>query len=123
MRARRQRLHQRKRADVRVGAENAIANGGERLAGIHVAQFVALGQELVDAPEDVVAHHHRDFEPRREPHHFARAGHRIHPAGVGDHRDAALADLRRRAARRAAENRARSPGSGRPAAAFAESTW
>ena len=71
--------------------------GRDRLAGIHVAHLVALGEELVDAPEHVVAQDHRDFQPRRQPHHFARAGHRIHAAGIGDHLDAALAQTRRNA--------------------------
>ena len=64
-----------------------LANACERLAGIHVAHLVALGEEFVDAGEDVVAEHHRDLEPGRDAQHLARAGHRIHAAGIGDHFD------------------------------------
>ena len=112
-----------KRADVGVGAEDAAANGGEGRAGIHVAHLVSLGEELVDAAVDVIAQHHRDLQPRRQPHHFARACQRVDAAGIGDHRDAALADLareprdERRKIARVAEV------ADRPAAAFAESTW
>ena len=96
---------------------------GDGLAGIHVAHLVALGEELVDARIHVVAEHHGDLQAGRQAHHFARAGQRIDAAGIGDHRDAALADLlgdardQRRKIARVAEVR------GRPASAFAGSTW
>ncbi len=123
VRSRRQRLRQRESADVGVGALDAIANFGQRLAGIHIAHFVALGQELVEAGEDVVAEHDGDFQTGRKANHFARAGYGIHAAGIGDDCDAALADARARCARPAAENRAHNRGWGRPASASAESTW
>ena len=64
-----------------------------RLAGVHVAHLVAFGQEVVEAREDVVAEHDRDFEPGRQSTHFARAGDRVDAAGVGDDFDLAFAEL------------------------------
>ena len=52
---------QRERADVGVGALDAIANRRDRLAGIHIGQLVALGEEFVDAPENIVTQHRRDL--------------------------------------------------------------
>ena len=62
---------------------------------IHVAHLVALRKKFVEPRIDVVAQHYRHFQARRQPHHFARAGHRVHPAGIGDHAHAALADMPR----------------------------
>ena len=43
----------------------------------------------------VVAQHDRHLQARRQAHHFARAGQRVDAARIGNHRDAALADLPR----------------------------
>ena len=53
---------------------------------------MAFGEKLVEAREDVVAQHDGHFQTGREAHYFARAGYRVHTAGIGDDGDAALAD-------------------------------
>src|SRR5476651_808361 len=83
--ARGQSLSQRECADIGVGAEDAIANGGDGFAGIHIAHFVTLGNELIEAREDIVAQYHRHLQAGREAHHFAGAGHGVYAAGIGDH--------------------------------------
>ena len=50
-----ERLDDRRHAEVGVGAEHAIADVGERAAGLHVAQRVAAADQLVEPAEDVVA--------------------------------------------------------------------
>ena len=85
-------IGQRERAEVGVRAQHAVADTEEQLAGIEVAQFATLGEQLVDAGEDVVAQHHGDLQLGRKAPHLARAGNRVHAAGVGNHLDAAFAN-------------------------------
>ncbi len=56
-----QGFSQRKRPDVRVRAQDAIANRGQRLARIHVLHRVAGGEKLVELSRYIVAQHNSDF--------------------------------------------------------------
>ena len=62
VRAALERLDDRHRADVRVGGEHAIADGRERLAGVHVGERVSLSDQLVEPGEQIVAGHDADSQ-------------------------------------------------------------
>src|SRR5207247_1387432 len=65
------------------------ADGRQRGAGIHVAELVAFGEQVVEAREDIVAGDDRYFELRRGLQDGTGAGWRIYAAGVGDYCDVA----------------------------------
>ena len=69
----RQRLGERKRAEVRIGAQDALANLRERRARIEIAQLFAASEQLVDTVGEVVAHHHRDLQRRARRRRTSRA--------------------------------------------------
>jgi hypothetical protein len=84
------RLRQGKSADVRVRAQDPIADGPNGLAHVHIAHLVAFGQELVQARKNIISEHHGHLQPGRQPYHLPRAGHRIHSARIRNHRHPAL---------------------------------
>ncbi len=96
-----QRLRDRTRPEINVGALHLRANGGERLARLHVVQLDAARQEIVEPPHDVVARDHRG--PHRDPlppgdlQNRIAASLGIDSAGVGDHADAPLLQIRQHA--------------------------
>jgi hypothetical protein len=69
VRAARECLDDRCRADVGVGREHAVAHRVQRLAGVHVAQLVAGPEQLVEPREQVVAGDdaHTHLPARAEP--------------------------------------------------------
>ena len=103
IRAARERLDDRRRADVRVGRQHAVAHRCERGAGLHVRHLVAGGDELVDAREEIVARHdaHAEFlVVRRAARHLEQgigAAARIHAARVRDYAHAAVEHRREHA--------------------------
>ena len=118
VRAARERLDDRRRADVRVGRQHAVAHRGERLARLHVRERVAAAissssrgsrSSPVTTPMRTCAGH--AALPRHRAHRLG-AGRRIHAAGVGDDAHAALGDRRRARSRSRRRSRARSPSSG-----------
>jgi hypothetical protein len=94
-RALRQRLGDREGPEVDVGARDLRAHVGERRAGVHVAQLLARLEQLVQAPEHVVALDHGDAQAldpvllgQRQEGVLAGVG--VHPAGVRHHLDVLL---------------------------------
>ena len=71
LRAAIQRFHHRRGAEINVRALNSIANGGQRRAGIHVAQLDAARQQLIELRHDVVASDDADLQFSAET-EFAR---------------------------------------------------
>ena len=68
------------------------------LSGAPVSMFrisYAMCQEFVEAAEDIVAQHHRDFQVGRQAADFRGAGDGVDAAGIGDHLDIALFAARR----------------------------
>src|SRR4030095_15478696 len=88
-------LGDRSRAEIDVRARHPIANHRERLAGVHVLQFDALRDQLVEPVHNVVARYDADFDLAREAQLFddlgesGDAGLRIDAAGVGHDLDVA----------------------------------
>ena len=60
-----QRLDNRLGPDVRICREHLVANAGERLAGVHVGEGVAVAQEGVQLVQEVVASDDPDAKPCR----------------------------------------------------------
>ena len=60
-----QRLDDRFGAQVRVGGGHPVADDGERLARLHVAEFVSRREEIVERVHQVVARDHRHPGPAR----------------------------------------------------------
>ena len=91
-----QRLRDREGPQVDIRPRHPLADARQRLAGLHVAQLVAGGEQLVQPGHEVIAGH--DPQPqavahpraRGRPRHLVGASSGIDPAGVGDHPDAAL---------------------------------
>src|SRR5262245_21846544 len=79
----------RSRSEIDVRARHPIANHRERLAGVHVLQFDALRDQLVEPVHNVVARDDADFDLACEAQLFddlgesGDAGLRIDAAGVG----------------------------------------
>ena len=59
------RFDDRRRSDVGVRRLDALPDRGKRLSGLHVAQLVAGGQQLVQPVHQVVAGHHRHAQRSR----------------------------------------------------------
>ena len=91
-----ERLHQPGGADIRICRQHAIANGGERLTGIHVDQRLACRNDRVEIREEIVAEHHRYFHAVAQTEIVCEradgraAGQRIHASRVGDDANAAV---------------------------------
>ena len=84
-----QRVDDGTRAEVRDSEHDAVADGAQVGAGVHVAQLDASGAELVKARGDVVARdrghaHLPQAELARHRAHCRRRRARVHPPGVGD---------------------------------------
>ena len=94
-----QRLDDRFGAEVRVRGGHPVADGGERLARLHVAEFVSRGEEVVERVHQVVARDHRHPGPARQRRvreresEFGPAPLRVHPARVRDHADLLLEEV------------------------------
>ena len=86
-----QRLNERRRAEVGVGREHAVANLAERAARVEVLQVVAPREQAIEPGQEVVARDDADPQlaaeaelPRRRGHRL-RAGARVHAPGVRRH--------------------------------------
>ena len=102
LRALAQRLRHREGPEVDVGALHLRADRGERLAGLHVFQFHAAAQRnRRGAAHDVVArdggHAHFDSLALGDFENRIAASLGIHSAGVGDHANAPLLQIRQHA--------------------------
>ena len=53
--ARVERFRQRERPDVGIGRKDAISNGRDGLAGVHIPHLVTFAEEFVDSIENIVA--------------------------------------------------------------------
>src|SRR5690606_9789083 len=94
-----QRLDDRLRADVGVGALDAAEHVFERAAVVHVAQLVAGAHELLEPVHDVVAADDADLHPTGESfrtrlfEYTVAAGGRIHTARIRNDADVLLDDV------------------------------
>jgi hypothetical protein len=87
------------RAEVGVGAGHPLDHRADRLAGVHVGQRVAGGDQLAEARQQVVALDHPDAdavdaELAGDLEDALAAGPRVQAAGVRQDAHAALLDLR-----------------------------
>src|SRR5690606_1110238 len=86
-------------AEVGVRAHDAVAHGGQRRARLHVLQPDALGQQIVEPVHEVVAGDDGDLEAGDAalagvPDDGLGAGRRVDAAGVRDHLEPLLPDVR-----------------------------
>ena len=97
------------RADVRVGRQHAIANRRQRLARVHVREFVSGGEQFVDAAQQVVACDNANLELAAQPHLFGSSEYgggtrlRIYTARIRNHLHSLVHDRRKHTLHRADE--------------------
>jgi ribosomal protein L34E len=92
-------LHDRLRADVRIGGKDPVTNRRQRLSGIHVGEQVSLTQQSVETTEQIVAGYDADANASgivllRNRFHRSRCRRGIHASCISDDLDALL-DYRR----------------------------